>query len=385
MPRPSATTSFTIAAALTLAGCGSTTSTSAPPRKEAPKLTRQPFGTATDGAAVDLYTLKNAAGMEVRITNYGGIVTSLKAPDKAGVFADVVLGFDSLEGYLKTHPYFGALIGRYGNRIAKGQFKLNGATYKLAVNNGANALHGGLKGFDKQVWAAKELPESNALELTYVSKDGEEGYPGTLTTTVTYTLTEASELRIGYAATTDKDTVLNLTNHSYFNLKGAGEGDILGHRIMIDADRFTPVDAGLIPTGELRPVEGTPFDFRKPEAIGARIGAADQQIQFGGGYDHNYALNGAAGTLRKVVEVHEPTSGRLMEVSTDQPGVQFYTGNFLDGSLTGKGGKIYQKRYGFCLETQHFPDSPNQKAFPSVVLKPGERYQSTTVYKFSLR
>jgi aldose 1-epimerase len=384
MRRLNATTCGAIAAALTFAGCGSTP---APTKaeKETPKLTKQPFGQTADAAAVDLYTLKNASGMEARITNYGGIVVSLKVPDRTGAPGDVVLGFDSLDGYLKTHPYFGALVGRYGNRIAKGRFKLNGAEYKLATNNNANALHGGLKGFDKQVWTAKELPAGNALELTYVSKDGEEGYPGTLTTTVTYTLTAANELRIGYSATTDKDTVANLTNHSYFNLKGAGEGDILGHQIMIDADRFTPVDSGLIPTGELKPVEGTPFDFRKPEAIGARIDAADQQIKFGSGYDHNWVLNGAAGTLRKVVEVYEPGAGRVMEVFTDQPGVQFYTGNFLDGSITGKGGKVYHKRYGFCLETQHFPDSPNQKAFPSTVLKAGERLESTTVYKFSLR
>lgn len=371
---------------LFLAGCNTTTTQAPPPAQKAPQqLARQPFGKTPDGAAVDIYTLSNSKGMEARIMTYGGIVVSLKVPDRAGKLADVVHGFDTFDGYLGTHPYFGALIGRYGNRIAKGRFKLNGAEYKLAVNNGANALHGGLKGFDKVVWTPRELPDANALELTYVSKDGEEGYPGTLTTTVTYTLTEANELRLDYSATTDKDTVLNVTNHTYFNLKGQGDGDVLEHHMMIDADRFTPVDGGLIPTGELKPVEGTPFDFRKPTAIGARINQNDAQLKAGKGYDHNYVLNGSAGMLRKVIEVHEPSTGRLMEVSTTQPGVQFYTGNFLDGTLTGKSGKVYAQRSAFCLETQHFPDSPNKPAFPSVVLKPGERHQSTTVYKFSAR
>ncbi len=324
--------------------------------------------------------------MEVAITNFGAIVVALKAPGRGGQFADVVLGFDSLDGYLKEHPYFGAIIGRYGNRIAKGRFKLNGVEYKLATNNGENHLHGGIKGFDKVVWAARDVstPQAPALELRYTSKDGEEGYPGNLDVTVIYTLTEGNELRIDYSATTDKDTVVNLTNHSYFNLAGEGNGDILGHEMMINADAFTPVDAGLIPTGELKKVEGTPFDFRKPAAIGARINADDPQIRYGKGYDHNFVLNRKGGGLELAARVAEPKSGRVMEVLTTEPGIQFYSGNFLDGSVKGKGGKAYQHRYGFCLETQHFPDSPNKPNFPSTVLKPGGKYQTTTVYRFSV-
>ncbi|MFB3829556.1 MAG: aldose epimerase family protein [Bryobacteraceae bacterium] len=344
------------------------------------KVTKQPFGKTTAGEDVDLYTLANRNGMQAAITTYGGIVVSLKVPDRAGKAEDVVLGFDDLQGYLKRHPYFGALIGRYGNRIGQGKFTLNGVEYTLARNNGENALHGGLKGFDKAVWQARA--EDNRLALSHVSKDGDEGYPGTLSVTVTYTLTDNNELRIDYAATTDKDTVVNLTNHSYFNLSGAGNGDILKHQVMLNADRFTPVDAGLIPTGELKPVEGTPFDFRKPTEIGARIGQPDEQLVRGKGYDHNFVVNGASGTLRLAARVTEPTSARVMEVYTTEPGIQFYTGNFLDGSLTGKGGKVYRHRYGFCLETQHFPDSPNKPEFPSTVLKPGQQYRSTTVYKF---
>jgi aldose 1-epimerase len=349
-------------------------------------ITHRPFGKVS-GKTVQLYTLRNSNGVEAAITNYGGIVVSLKTPDRNGNFADVVLGFDSLDGYTKEHPYFGAIVGRYGNRIAKGRFTLNGVEYKLAVNNGENALHGGLKGFDKVVWTPKEISsaEGPALELTYVSKDGEEGYPGTLTATVRYTLTSDNELRLDYTATTDKDTVVNLTNHSYFNLAGQGTGDILNHEIQIFADRFTPVDEGLIPTGELKSVAGTPFDFRQPHKIGERINAKDDQIQRGKGYDHNFVLNGRMGELHPAARVTEATSGRIMEVSTTQPGVQFYTGNFLDGSVKGKGGTAYQFRWGFCLETQHFPDSPNQPKFPSTVLKPGETYKSTTIYKFSAK
>lgn len=362
------------------------TSCSAPAPKqqaEAPTLmTKTAFGKTTAGEEVELYTLKNAKGMQATITNYGGIVTSLKTPDRSGVYDDVVLGFDSLDGYLKEHPYFGALIGRYGNRIAKGRFTLNGVQYKLAQNNGENSLHGGIKGFDKVIWTAREVSGSEpVLKLIYVSKDGEEGYPGTLTSRVTYTLTDNNELKIDYLATTDKDTVLNLTNHSYFNL--AGDGQVLDHEISIAADRFTPVDAGLIPTGELKSVEGTPFDFRKSTPIGARINAKDEQITRGKGYDHNFVVNGEMGTLRQAARVKEGKTGRVMEVLTTEPGVQFYTGNFLDGSLTGKGGKVYGHRTGFCLETQHFPDSPNQPKFPSTVLKPGSEYRSTTVYRFS--
>jgi aldose 1-epimerase len=346
------------------------------------KLERHSFGKTRTGETVDLFTLKNAHGMEAAITNFGAILVSLKTPDRNGELGDVVLGFDSLEGYLRDNPYFGAIVGRYGNRIAKGRFTLDGKEYKLATNNGPNALHGGIKGFNRVVWQAQPAGESG-VKLMYVSKDGEEGYPGTLTTTVEYTLTDANELKISYLATTDKDTVLNLTNHSYFNLAGEGNGDILGHKIQIFADRFTPVDSTLIPTGELKPVANTPFDFRQSHTIGERINSKDDQIKIGGGYDHNFVLNGPAGTMHPAAHVTEPTSGRVMDVSTMQPGVQFYSGNFLDGSIKGKGGKPYKHRYGFCLETQHFPDSPNHPKFPTTTLKPGEKFQSTTVYTFS--
>ena len=341
------------------------------------------FGKTAEGRQVALYTLKNAKGVEVAITNYGGIVVSVKVPDRNGKMADVVLGYDSLDGYVNDKSYFGALVGRYGNRIAHGQFTLDGVTYKLAKNNGDNSLHGGIKGFNKMVWDAKEVTskEGPALRLNYLSKDGEEGYPGNLKVQVVYTLTDANELRIEYSATTDKMTVVNLTNHSYFNLAGQGSGDILRHELMLQADRFTPVDAGLIPTGELRPVEGTPFDFRTKAAIGARINDEDEQLKLGKGYDHNFVVTRSA-EFSLAARVTEPTSGRVVEVWTTEPGVQFYTGNFLDGSARGKGGKAYELRTGFCLETQHFPDSPNHPDFPSTVLSPGEVYHTTTTYKF---
>jgi aldose 1-epimerase len=347
-------------------------------------LKSKSFGKTRAGEPVELYTLTNSKGMEADIMTYGGILVSLKTPDRGGKLADVVLGFDSLDGYVNDPPppYFGALIGRYGNRIGGGRFSLNGTEYKLAQNNGPNHLHGGLRGFDKVVWKAR-TPDAQSLELTYLSKDGEEGYPGNLTATVTYTLTENNELKLDYRATTDKDTVLNLTNHSYFNLAGQGEGDVLGHQIMINADRFTPVDSGLIPTGELRSVESTPFDFRQTRAIGERIDAADEQIKFGKGYDQNFVLNRAGSGLELAAKVIEPKSGRVMEVLTTEPGVQFYTANNLNGSLRGKAGKVYGRRYALCLETQHFPDSPNKPNFPSVVLKPSAQYQTTTVYRFS--
>ncbi len=345
---------------------------------EAATVTKKPFGKTTDGAAVDLYVLKSEK-LEAAITNYGGRVVSLKVPDRAGKSADIVVGFDNMDGYLKENPYFGALVGRYGNRIAHGKFKLNGHEYTLVRNNGENHLHGGTRGFDKRVWTA--TPESDGVVLTYFSKDGEEGYPGNLSVTVRYTLS-GNELKIDYQAKTDKDTILNVTNHSYFNLAGQGEGDVLKHRVTIMADRFNPVDKTLIPTGELRKVEGTPFDFRTPHAIGERIGRDDEQIKFGGGYDHNWVLNSQRGVLSLAARVEEPTTGRVMEVLTTQPGMQFYTGNFLDGTITGKGGKAYKRRFAFCMETQHYPDSPNHPAFPSVVLKPGEQYRSTTVFRF---
>jgi aldose 1-epimerase len=368
-----------LAALAILSSCSS-------PKPEPPKtvkIKKQPFGQTKNGEPVELYTLTNKNGVETSITNYGGRVVTLKVPDRAGKFADVVLGFDTLDSYLGKSPYFGALIGRYGNRIGKAEFTLDGKEYKLAANDGANSLHGGLVGFDKVVWKGEEgVGEEPSLKLTYLSKDGEEGYPGNLSVTVVYALTDKNELKIDYTAGTDKDTVLNLTNHSYFNLAGEGVGDILGHEIMINADRFTPIDSGLIPTGELKPVKGTPFDLTKPVPIGAHINDKDQQIQFGKGYDHNFVLNGGGG-LALAARVVEPKSGRVMEVLTTQPGVQFYTGNFLDGSIKGKGGKAYPYRSAFCLETQHFPDSPNKPDFPSVVLKPGEKFESTTVYRFT--
>ncbi len=339
------------------------------------------FGRTRDGAPVSVYTLTNKNGLRARISNYGGIVVSLEAPDRNGKMADVVLGFDSLDGYLQNAPFFGALIGRYANRIGNARFTLNGHLYQLDRNNGENSLHGGARGFDKRVWTARELTDGG-LELTYLSKDGEEGYPGNLQATATYRLTDANELRIDYAATTDKDTVVNLTNHSYFNLKGAGMGDILDHRVMLNADRFTPVDAGLIPTGELRPVAGSPFDFRGSTAIGARIETNDEQLKLGRGYDHNWVLNRSSDGLTLAARVEEPATGRVLEVRTTQPGVQFYTANFLDGTIKGKGGKVYGRRSAFCLETQHFPDSPNKPAFPTTELKPGQRFQSTTVFLF---
>jgi aldose 1-epimerase len=348
-----------------------------------------PFGVTPGGVAVQLYTLRNRNGMQARIATYGGTVTSLTAPDRAGRYVDVVLGYDTLEGYLKESPYFGALVGRYANRIARARFTLDGVTHTLAANNGANTLHGGRVGFDKVVWGvanAAMTPEGPELTLSYLSRDGEEGYPGNLSVTATYTLTEDDALRLEYRATTDQDTVVNLSQHSYFNLRGAGHpGDVLGHIVEIKADRFTPVDEGLIPTGELRPVAGTPFDFRRPTAIGARIGESDPQLRFGRGYDHNWILNSRPGELALDATVYEPESGRVLEVLSTQPGLQFYTGNFLDGSITGKNGRVYPFRHGFCMEPQHFPDSPNHPGFPSTVLKPGETYRNTIVFRFTAR
>ena len=351
-------------------------------------FTRAPFG-QVDGKPIYLYTLTNANGMEVRAMSLGATIVSLRARDRAGVSDDVVLGFDAIEGYLADEPYFGAIVGRYGNRIAKGRFTLDGKTYRLATNNGPNHLHGGVKGFDKVVWDAAPFDRDgqSGIVFTHTSPDGDEGYPGTLSVTVTYTLTPANELLVDYEATTDKATPVNLTQHSYFNLAGAGSGDILGHQLTIDADRYTPVDATLIPTGALAPVDGTPFDFRRPAAIGARIDADDPQIHNGSGYDHNWVLTAppaGAPALRHAARVEDPKSGRTLDVSTTEPGVQFYTGNFLDGTLTGKSGHVYKRRAGLCLETQHFPDSPNQPNFPSTILHPSERYQSKTVFAFGV-
>ena len=328
--------------------------------------------------------LRNAKGIEVRMIPYGGIITSLKTPDRNGQFADIVLGFAADSGYQDAHPYFGAIVGRYGNRIAKGRFVLEGREYLLAANNGPNHLHGGVKGFDKVVWEMQRVAGKNAVTFSRTSPDREEGYPGNLAVRVTYELTDANELIVDYFATTDNATPVNLTQHSYFNLAGEGAGDILGHQLSINADRYTPVDATLIPTGELASVEGTPFDFRQSTAIGARIDEPHEQLKNGQGYDHNWVLNRRGDGLQPAARVVEPTSGRTLEVETTEPGMQFYAGNFLDGSLTGKSGRAYQRRSGFCLETQHFPDSPNHANFPSTILRPGQEYRSRTVFRFGV-
>ena len=350
------------------------------------QVKNEAFGTTADHRPVEVFTLSNRNGCEAEIAAYGGTLISLKVPNRSGKLEDVVLGYDTLGEYEAGQSYFGALVGRFGNRIAGGRFTLNGVEYKLAVNNNGNHLHGGIKGFDKVVWKGRPLKVANgaALELTYLSKDAEEGYPGNLSVTVIYTLTDNNELRLDYSATTDKDTILNLTHHSYFNLAGEGNGDILKHELMINADRFTPMDSNSIPTGEVRSVKGTPFDFTKATAIGTHIIETDEQLKFGKGYDHNFVLNGTSGQLRPAAKVVEESSGRVMEVLTTEPGVQFYTGNFLENTPPGKGQKPYHLRYGFCLETQHFPDSPNKPAFPSVVLKKNGQFHSTTVYKFSV-
>lgn len=344
------------------------------------------FGHLPDGTAIDLYRLRNSRGMEVHITNYGGVVTYLTAPDRQGHFADVVLGYDSLAGYLKSSPYFGALIGRYGNRIAQGSFSLNGIRYTLAINNAPNSLHGGTVGFDKVAWKvtdARVSPDGPTLSLVYISADGEEGYPGRLTIHATYTLTGDNALRLEFTASTDKDTVINLTQHTYFNLRG--HGDVLDSVAQINAKDFTPVDSTLIPTGELRPVNGTPFDFRTPTPIGARIAVDDEQIRFAGGYDHNWVIDKPAEALGVMATVYDPESGRVVEASSTEPGLQFYTGNFLDGTITGKRGQVYRRRDAFTLEPQHYPDSPNHPAFPSTVLKPGQTYRNVIAYRFYAR
>lgn len=346
-------------------------------------ITRDTFGVTTDGVAIDRYTLVNPNGLEADIITYGGTLISLRVPDRSGVLADVVLGFDTLEPYLGEHPYFGSLIGRYANRIAGGRFELNGHSYALACNDGPNHLHGGPHGFHRTVWSAREdaSADGSSLELTYLSRDGEEGYPGNLSVTVVYTLTDQDELRIDYTATTDQATIINLTNHSYFNL--AGHGNILGHELELAASHFLPIDPTSIPLGELRPVQGTPMDFTTPTVIGNQIDVDDEQIRYAQGYDHTWVFDKESGSLEMVGRLSEPTTGRVMEVYTTEPGVQFYSGNLLDGSLTGKGGQIYTKHSGLCLEMQHFPDSPNHPQFPSTVLRPDETYCQTTIYRFS--
>ncbi len=351
---------------------------SAGKKESAAGLARSAFGTTKDGKVVELYTLTNSKGMSAKIMTYGATVTQLIVPDRKGTPGDVILGFTTLEQYEADQPYLGAIVGRVGNRIAKGRFRLDGIEYKLATNNGPNHLHGGLRGFDKAVWEAKPVasPEGPSIQFSYVSVDGEEGYPGNLSCKVVYTLTDDNELKIDYTATTDKSTPINLTNHAYFNLAGPGSGDVLGHELMLAAQHYTPVDDALIPTGEIAPVKNTPMDFTKPARIGARI----NKVQ--GGYDHNYVLDsGGSKTPVLAARVREPKTGRVMEVLTTQPGIQFYTGNFLDGKLSGIGG-AYKKHYGFCLETQHFPDSVNHPNFPSVILAPGQTYRETTVYRF---
>ena len=358
-----------------------------PAETEAPSqraLATAEFGTV-GGKTVSEFTLTNSSGAEVRIIEYGGIVASVMVPDREGTPGDVVLGFDNLESYIENNPYFGAITGRYANRIASGRFEIDGTAYELPVNNGPNSLHGGVKGFDKVIWSGRPLPSGDGVELTYVSADGEEGYPGALEAKVTYTWSDENELRIEYEARTDKPTVVNLTNHSYFNLADGGVSSILGHELMINADGYTPVNETLIPTGEVAPLDGTPLDFRVATAIGARIGDEHEQLGYGSGYDHNYVLNRESEGLALAATVHDPSTGRTMDVLTEEPGIQFYSGNFLDGQLTGKGGVSYQHRSGFCLETQHFPDSPNQPDFPSTLLRPGETYSTETVYKFYAR
>jgi aldose 1-epimerase len=370
----------TLAAVLVLAiGCGVETSESS--------YSSAPFGETKDGTPVEIYTLTNASGIEATIMTYGGTVVSLKVPDKDGKLGDIVLGFNTVGEYEEKSPYFGCTVGRYGNRIGKGKFTLDGKEYTLATNNDANHLHGGVKGFDKVVWAAKPFSKDGnvGLVLKYTSKDMEEGYPGNLDVTVTYTLTNADELKVDYLATTDKATVCNLTNHSYFNLAGEGSGDIFKHELMLNADKFTPVDKGLITTGEMPAVKGTPMDFTTAKAIGKDIDADDEQIKFGLGFDHNWVLNKKGAEMSLAATVYEPTTGRVMEITTTEPGIQFYSGNFLDGTLTGKAGKVYNHRNGFCLETQHYPDSPNRPEFPTTTLKPGETYKTSTVHKFSVK
>lgn len=375
---------------LTLAGAAACGPGPAPQGKNAMRppasIARAAFGTTPDGRLVDLYTLTNAHGIEVRIMTWGATIVSLRTPDRDSVLGDIVLGYDSLSRYVANSPYFGAVVGRYGNRIARGRFTLDGTTYHLATNNGPNALHGGLKGFDKQVWTADPVrtDSSVGVAMTWISRDGEEGYPGTLTARVTYSLDDHDHLTVRYEASTDKATPVNLTQHTYWNLRGAGNGDILSQVLTLNASRYTPVDPTLIPTGALDSVAGTPFDFRTGHAIGQRIEAKNAQLAIAGGYDHNFVIDRDGPGLVRAARLMDPTSGRTLEIFTTEPGIQFYSGNFLDGTIHGKGGATYLHRGGLCLETQHFPDSPNHPAFPSTILRPGERFQSETRFDFGV-
>jgi aldose 1-epimerase len=371
---------------LTFASCKPQEAEPVPAKAKEASVSKAMFGTAPDGTTVDVYTMTNPSGMEVRAITFGGIITSLRVPDRDGRFDDVALGFDKMEDYLKNPAYFGAIIGRYGNRIGGGRFTLDGQTYKLATNNGPNHLHGGVKGFDKVVWQAESFKKGDLVGIvfTHTSPDGDEGYPGALSMRVTYTLTPRNEIEVDYEATTDKPTPVNLTQHTYFNLAGDGSRDVLDHVLTLQASRYTPVNASLIPSGGLATVEGTPFDFRMPTSIGSRIDANDVQIRYGNGYDHNFVVDRPGDGLVPAAHVMEPMTGRVLEVRTTEPGMQFYTGNFLDGTLTGKGGHVYKRRMGFCLETQHYPDSPNKPSFPNTILRPGETYRSKTVFAFSV-
>jgi len=351
-------------------------------------VTRAVSSTLVNEKPIEIFTLTNTAGVEVKAITYGGIIMSWRVPDRRGQIADIVLGYDDPAGYVKNNsPHFGAIVGRYGNRIAKAMFSLDGRTYALAANDGVNHLHGGRQGFDNVLWEGEALRGGGGVGVAFsrTSVDGEEGYPGNLKVRVTYTLTDKNELVVAYQATTDKPTPVNLTQHSYFNLAGQGTGDILGHELRINADRYTPVDATLIPTGELAAVDKTPFDFRKPTAIGARIKSEHPQMQFGRGYDHNWVLARSGAGLSLAADVYEPKTGRTLQVRTTEPGLQFYGGNFLDGTITGKDGRVYRQRYGFCLETQHFPDSPNRPTFPSTTLRPGETYRTRTIFTTGTR
>lgn len=369
------------------AGCGSTTPNTQESMENSPRLTSNPFGRTLDDQGIEIITLRNSKKTEIRFMTYGGIVLSIKTADRTGAVDDIALGYDTAEPYFKNSTYFGCLVGRYCNRIAKGQFTLDGKTYALPANNGVNSLHGGTRGFDQYLWKADAFQRADGVGavLTMTSPDGDQGYPGEVKAKVTYTLTDANEFKVAYEATTSKTTVINLTQHTYFNLAGSKANDILGHIMMINADRYTPVDDTLIPTGELAKVEGTPFDFRNETVIGDRINAKDQQMARGKGYDHNWVLNRTGAGLEHAAHVIEPTTGRMLEITTTEPGIQFYSGNFLDGTIKGKGGKVYAHRGGFCLETQHYPDSPNQPAFPTTTLKPGETYKSETVFKFGVK